>query len=69
MCPFCNGKLTLYQSTIYTKLYINTFGEATALVVENNGCPSFALCDMKDIPIRSAFIIKYCPECGRKLSE
>ena len=66
-CQFCEGKNALYQQTNNTKLYINTFGKARTLEVECNPCPPHADCSMKNIPARSAFIIKYCPECGRKL--
>lgn len=69
MCSFCNGERTLYQTTIDTKIYINTLGKATALEVVARVCPPYCNCSMRDIPLRSAFIIKYCPECGRKLSE
>lgn len=67
-CPFCKGEKVLYQSTVHTKLYIDTFGKSSVMVTECNPCPPFAKCSMKDIPANSAFIIKYCPECGRDLS-
>lgn len=69
MCKFCKGRLELYQETIETKMYINTRNKARAIYIESNGCPPAAICGLKDIPIRASFIINYCPNCGRKLSE
>ena len=68
-CQMCAGNRVLYQETHHTKLIIDTFGKSTALVTQVNACPPYSNCCMKDIPICSAFIIKYCPECGRKLGE
>ena len=68
-CEFCNGKTVLYQYTNSTKLFVNTFGGAATLVTECNDCPPYADCCMKDISANSAFRIKFCPECGRPLSE
>lgn len=66
-CKYCNGKEILYNQTRNTKVYINTFGRATVLITESIGCHPFSDCCMKNIPVRSVFIIKYCPNCGRKL--
>lgn len=68
-CEFCNGKESLYQYTNSTKLFINTFGEARTLVTECKSCPPYADCSMKNVPARSAFIINFCPHCGRPLTE
>lgn len=68
-CEYCNGKTTLYQHTNSTKLFINTFGAAATLVTECIACPPYADCCMKDISANSAFRIKFCPECGRPLTE
>ena len=68
-CKYCNGKKTLYQHTNSTKLFINTFGAAATLVTECIACPPYADCCMKDISANSAFRIKFCPECGRPLTE
>lgn len=68
-CKVCNGKTTLYQHTNTTKLFMNTFGKTTTLVTECNGCPPYADCCMKGISMNSAFIISYCPECGRPLTD
>lgn len=68
-CEFCNGKTVLYQHTNSTKLFMNTFGKAATLVTECNACPPYADCCMKDISANSAFRIKFCPECGRPLTE
>ena len=32
-------------------------------------CPPYANCSRKDMCIGSMFLIKYCPECGRPLTE
>lgn len=66
-CEYCRGKEMLYQYTNATKLYINTFGKARTLVTECIPCPPYSDCSMRGVPSRSAFIIKFCPECGRKL--
>lgn len=66
-CEYCSGAFAEYQHTINTKLYINTFGKARTLETECNSCPPYARCSMNGIPVRSAFIINYCPNCGRKL--
>ena len=68
-CDFCNGEKTLYQETIYTKMFINTFGNKTVIEIECNRCPPYSRCSMKDIPVRSAFIIDYCPNCGRPFTK
>ena len=68
-CEYCNGKTTLYQHTNSTKLFLNTFGKAATLVTECIACPPYADCCMKDISANSAFRIKFCPECGRPLTE
>ena len=66
-CEYCSGEFAEYQYTINTKISINTFGRARTIVTECNPCPPYANCCMKGIPCRSAFIINYCPNCGRKL--
>ena len=68
-CEFCGGETTLYQRTISTKLFMSMFGEAETLVTECNACPPHADCCKKDISVNSAIKIKYCPECGRPLTE
>ena len=68
-CKVCNGEITLYQHTNTTKLYMDTFGKAATLVTECNACPPHADCCMKGISANSAFIINYCPECGRPLTD
>lgn len=66
-CEFCNGGKTLYQHTVTTKLYMNTFGKARTLVTECTPCPPYAKCCLKGDSCNSAFLINYCPECGRPL--
>lgn len=68
-CSVCGGKTTLYQQTNTTKLFVCTFGKAATLVTECVDCPPYADCCMKDVSANSAFKIKFCPECGRPLTE
>ena len=68
-CSVCGGKTTLYQQTNTTKLFMSTFGKKATLVTEGMTCPPYADCCMKDISANSAFKIKFCPECGRPLTE
>lgn len=67
-CDMCRGKTTLYQHTNSTKLFMNTFGKAAALVTECMACPPYADCCMKGISSNSVFKINFCPECGRPLT-
>lgn len=68
-CSVCGGKTTLYQQTNTTKLFVCTFGKAATLVTECMACPPYADCCVKDVSANSAFKIKFCPECGRPLTE
>lgn len=68
-CEYCAGEEKLYQYTCNTKLFINTFSLACTIVTECNPCPPYSKCSMRGIPARSAFLINYCPNCGRKLSK
>lgn len=68
-CEYCRGEKALYQHTKTTKLYINTLGEARTLEVECEYCPPYADCALKNVPARSVFVVKYCPECGRRLED
>lgn len=68
-CEYCAGKWSLYQYTVNTKLYINTFGKVRTIETECTPCPPYAKCSLQGIPARSAFPINYCPHCGRKLDK
>lgn len=68
-CEYCGGRKTLYQQTNNTKLFMNTFGKATTLVIECNACPPYADCCMKGISSNSEFKINFCPNCGRPLTD
>ena len=68
-CKVCNGEMTLYQHTNTTKLLMGTFGKAAMLATECNACPPHADCCMKGILVNSVFIINFCPECGRPLTD
>ena len=70
-CSVCNpDSKSVYQKTRYISVTINTRDGASALNVDCDGvCPDNAHCALKNVPAKSAFIINYCPECGRKLSK
>lgn len=68
-CKVCSGKRVLYQCTKHTKLFMDTFGQAAVLITEVEACPPYAKCCMKGVSVNSAFVIKFCPECGRPLTE
>ncbi len=68
-CEYCRGAESIYQHTNTTKISIKGQLGKKALIVESNPCPPYADCCMKDVPDRSAFIIRFCPECGRRLEE
>lgn len=69
MCQYCDAKFAEYQRTYNTTLSMGTFGKHRTLEVSACRCPPFADCSMKNIPANSTFIINYCPNCGRKLSD
>lgn len=66
-CAVCYGGKQGYRHTLHTTLFVDTFGKKRVLLVESSGCPPFAECALKDKPLRSAFAINFCPECGRDL--
>lgn len=71
MCDVC-ANLTeevKYQEGIYASLSLVKFGRKTLLIVDFSKCPKYANCSAKDVPIRQAFEIKYCPNCGARLEE
>lgn len=68
MCQYCDGKFAEYQRTCCMTLSMGTFGKNRTLEVTAYRCPPFVDCSMKH-PFKSAFIINYCPHCGRKLKE
>ena len=64
MCEFCESEgAILYQQTASTKLMIESFGNRTTLLVE---CEPWEL-RAHHVPVRSRFIINFCPNCGRDL--
>lgn len=69
MCQYCDGKFAEYQRTHCVTLSMGTFGKHRTLEVSACKCPPFVDCYAKDCPANSAFIINYCPNCGRKLSD
>lgn len=72
MCEYCDENATdliVYQETRDIQLFINAGGNASALYIEADGCPDIARCGLHHVPLRGAFIINFCPNCGRKLRE
>ena len=71
-CQYCKNEEenVLYQTNRYADLYMGSFGRNRILMVETNKtCPPYADCTRKGEKIRVAFIINFCPHCGRKLNE
>lgn len=68
-CEYCRKDKILYQETRYEKLFIDSFGKHRGLLTEFKKCPPYVNCSRKDMCIGSMFLIKYCPECGRPLTE
>lgn len=66
-CPYCGTDSALYQQTYSTKLYIGRLGGFRILEIETHACPPYADCSIREFPTRSAFIINFCPHCGRDL--
>lgn len=66
-CEYCKGGRQLYQSTSVANVYLNHLGLQRTLEVECSCCPPYANCCMKDIPVRLAFLIHYCPHCGENV--
>lgn len=74
MCDVCNNltetKEVKYQEGTYGSLSLTKFGRRkTLLIVDFSKCPQYADCSSKDVPIRMAYEIKYCPNCGSRLEE
>lgn len=69
MCQYCDGEFAEYQRTHCMTLSMGSIGKHRTLEVSACKCPPFVDCYAKDSPANSAFIINYCPNCGRKLSD
>lgn len=70
MCEYCeNKKRTLYQTSHYGDLYLDWFGTKPILSVWPTICPPFADCSKREMNIGISYEIKFCPECGAKLTE
>ena len=65
MCNFCEGKTSICSS--YHKFHIGQLGSSYVLNCTLDKCPPHATCCNKDINVSGMMIVKYCPECGRKL--
>ncbi len=68
-CSFCKGGKVMIGETTETKIFINTgeSGQVRTLETECVPCPNNAECSLKNVPTRAAFLIEFCPICGRKL--
>lgn len=66
-CPYCEKDAAIYQETHHTNLYIEKFGPLHILKTEVNACPPFVECSRRGEEICAAFIINFCPHCGRDL--
>lgn len=76
MCELCEGYKNLinegvipYQTNAYGNLYLTKTPFGSALAVDVSICPPYSECVKKDVNIRILYKIKYCPECGERLSE
>jgi hypothetical protein len=72
MCEYCatwKEHETVYQEGTYCDILISNFMDRPTLVVANlhKGCPKYAECSAKEINMKSAFRINYCPNCGEKM--
>lgn len=66
-CEYCTGEASLYQQSSAGELHLGTFGDNRTLEFTYKACPPHAVCCFKDIKHKNAFVIKNCPNCGRKL--
>ena len=66
-CEFCNGEAS--HTSGYADISVSELGKYEVLKVACNPCPPYTDCALKEImPINSAFIINYCPICGKRLA-
>lgn len=68
-CQYCGGKRVEIGHSHSTALFMDTFGKKQTLETECDPCPDYSQCCMKHIPARTAFLIHFCPMCGRKLDD
>lgn len=70
MCDYCSND-KIYQTSNYCDIAIEDSPLGKTLVVKNikKGCPPYANCSCKDMNVNAVFLIKYCPECGKKLDD
>lgn len=67
LCNYCGGKRVELGHSHSTTLFMDTIGKKQTLETECDPCPDYSQCGMKHVPARTAFLIHYCPMCGRKL--
>ena len=67
MCEFCESKAE-YKNH-YGSFRISGFGKNKVIDCEIDKCPPYVNCCSKDMKVFMEMIIKFCPFCGRELSE
>ena len=67
MCEFCESKAK-YENH-YGSFRISDFGKNKVIACRIDKCPPHVDCYCKDMNVFMEMIIKFCPMCGRELSE
>ena len=67
MCEFCESKVK-YENH-YGSFRISYFGKNKVISCEIDKCPAYVDCSCQDMNVFMEMIIKFCPICGRELSE
>ena len=74
MCEFCKdwkNHDNTYGENVYCDICIGkALGEPSLIVKDiRKGCPNGVGCYAKHVAPMVAFAIRYCPNCGEKLSD
>ena len=72
MCEYCRDLTASpreYQHGTYGSISLVKFGIKTLLIAEMNKCPKYVKCTSKEVPIKQAYEINYCPNCGEKMDK
>lgn len=71
MCDFCEGNSVWTSQYVDVKLddTVPFFGSALSIYNLRKGCPSHSNCSSRDVDAVVHFEVKYCPMCGRKLTD
>ena len=67
MCDFCKAKEPIKSN--WGEYRIEEFGRGFVLTCKLNNCPPYADCSRKEMNIKMAMQIAFCPMCGEKLRE